>query len=468
VLHAGGEILVRNSTARERLIVHERVPARARLLFLDSRAATTLADGRTLWPDTEGGRVAVFDGEGVLRHNLRGAPPDGRALSRPLFAFGARDTVWAVESDGSTLRFVAGAPEAWLNTGGAVPQAATPKGELLAGRTIREFGLGPVFPDEPLLEVLDATSGSRSGLGKVLVPDNAMFGQLVNSGWLAVDPDGAIYFASAVRPELQRFNADGRSGWRSVRLSAHESVAPRFILDEGTVRPDFAEVHHGVAIGPDGRIYVLGASAMDPQRQLLTVYDSNGWLVRIADVPRRHAIYADPDGRVAALPSEQALARAPESHRAAFPALALPGLNVPGTLELESYRGRIVVVNFWASWCAPCRQEMPLLDAFAAELDPAEVAVIGLNDDARPEAARRFLRELGIGFASGEGGGRLRSRYPYPGLPYTLVLDRELRVVTAMYGFDGSIEPVRAAVQAELRRNPSSQPETFGPHLINR
>ena len=128
-------------------------------------------------------------------------------------------------------------------------------------------------------------------------------------------------------------------------------------------------------------------------------------------------------------------------------------------MDLESYRGRVVVLNFWASWCAPCRKEMPLLDALAAELNPSEVAVLGLNEDVRPSDATAFLHEIGgVSYASAAGEGRLRDRIGYRGLPYTVVLDRELRIVKSFYGFGRSVDPIREVVLAEL----ASVPPTGG------
>ena len=96
---------------------------------------------------------------------------------------------------------------------------------------------------------------------------------------------------------------------------------------------------------------------------------------------------------------------------------------------------------------------MPLLDAFARELDSERALVIGLNEDVSPDAGLAFIEELGgVSYESGAGGGRLRSRYNYRGLPYTIVLDRDLRVVQSFYGFGSSIDPIIQAVQQELDR----------------
>jgi thiol-disulfide isomerase/thioredoxin len=82
-----------------------------------------------------------------------------------------------------------------------------------------------------------------------------------------------------------------------------------------------------------------------------------------------------------------------------FPALTLT--NFDGSREtMESYRGRLVILNVWATWCAPCRQEMPALERLHRKLDPARFAVIGLSVDSEGDIAQEFLRERGISFKS--------------------------------------------------------------------
>ena len=80
-----------------------------------------------------------------------------------------------------------------------------------------------------------------------------------------------------------------------------------------------------------------------------------------------------------------------------FPALTLT--NFDGSREsMEQYRGKLVVLNVWATWCAPCRQELPGLERLHRRLDPARFAVIGLSVDAERDIAQEVLRERGITF----------------------------------------------------------------------
>ncbi len=68
-------------------------------------------------------------------------------------------------------------------------------------------------------------------------------------------------------------------------------------------------------------------------------------------------------------------------------------------LQLSSYRGKVVVLNFWASWCLPCLEEFPSLDAPAAP-DAAKVAVLGVSTDEDAAAYHQFLAEHRVGFVT--------------------------------------------------------------------
>jgi len=66
--------------------------------------------------------------------------------------------------------------------------------------------------------------------------------------------------------------------------------------------------------------------------------------------------------------------------------------------SLSEYQGKQLVVNFWATWCAPCREEMPALQALADQLDPKRYAVIGVSVDQDAKLVRHFLQEQQISF----------------------------------------------------------------------
>jgi thiol-disulfide isomerase/thioredoxin len=106
-------------------------------------------------------------------------------------------------------------------------------------------------------------------------------------------------------------------------------------------------------------------------------------------------------------------------------------------VSLESYRGRVVVMNLWASWCPPCRAEMPDLQRLAAQYAARGVAVVGVNEGESPQRARAFADSLGIRFPIWiDGAQRYGRTYAALGLPTTVILDRRGIVVR---GYDGAL-----------------------------
>lgn len=130
--------------------------------------------------------------------------------------------------------------------------------------------------------------------------------------------------------------------------------------------------------------------------------------------------------------------------------LVLPELE-SGTPFEVSGPGRVRLVNFWASWCGPCRAEMPVLDAFAAEQDGNGVQVIGIALDHR-DAALAFQRQVPVAFTllvepAGPGDSSARLGNSRGILPYTVLLDAEGRLRKTHYGAFPDVEAVRRWVR---------------------
>lgn len=110
------------------------------------------------------------------------------------------------------------------------------------------------------------------------------------------------------------------------------------------------------------------------------------------------------------------------------PAIALPLLEDSSQrLELQSMRGQVWLLNVWASWCAPCRQELPVL----AELSQRDrVSVYGLNYKDQPDKARALLRVAGNPYRASavDADGRVGMDFGIQGVPETFVIDGQGRV----------------------------------------
>ncbi len=97
-----------------------------------------------------------------------------------------------------------------------------------------------------------------------------------------------------------------------------------------------------------------------------------------------------------------------------------------GHFALEGARGSVVVLNFWASWCGPCRTEMPAFDAAARRYRERGVLVVGLATKDNEAAARAFATGLGVTYTLGfDQGDRIAARYNVYGLPSTLFIARD-------------------------------------------
>lgn len=117
------------------------------------------------------------------------------------------------------------------------------------------------------------------------------------------------------------------------------------------------------------------------------------------------------------------------------PDLTLPYLEKEGELSLGSLDGRIVVVNFWASWCLECRLEHPILTAAAEEYRGSGVVFVGVVFNDRPDQAIALLDELGRGYeAVTDPDSRAAIEFGVFGVPETFFINREGVIVAKVTG----------------------------------
>lgn len=107
-----------------------------------------------------------------------------------------------------------------------------------------------------------------------------------------------------------------------------------------------------------------------------------------------------------------------------------------GPLALEQLRGKVVYLDFWASWCSPCRKSMPWMNDIHARYAKDGLVILAVNVDSDPKAAQRFLAEVPTRFTIGyDPKGEIAALYGLKGMPSTFIIDRRGRLRSAHVGF---------------------------------
>ncbi len=125
-------------------------------------------------------------------------------------------------------------------------------------------------------------------------------------------------------------------------------------------------------------------------------------------------------------------------HRPVAP--AVNGVTLTGhKVSLASYRGDVLVLNFWGSWCAPCRAEAPALGTLARSLGPSGVRFLGIDIRDEPQSALAFMQTFRVGYPSlndpdDEIALQFRSTVPPAAIPTTIVIDRTGKIAARIVG----------------------------------
>jgi cytochrome c biogenesis protein CcmG/thiol:disulfide interchange protein DsbE len=137
---------------------------------------------------------------------------------------------------------------------------------------------------------------------------------------------------------------------------------------------------------------------------------------------------ADP----AKIPSALIGRPAPQTALPALEGLAENGAPVPG-LDPAAFKGKVSIVNVWASWCVPCHEEAPLLTELGKD---KRLQLVGINYKDSPDNARRFLGRYGnpFGIVGVDGSGRAAIEWGVYGVPETFIVGRDGRIAYKMVG----------------------------------
>jgi cytochrome c biogenesis protein CcmG, thiol:disulfide interchange protein DsbE len=118
------------------------------------------------------------------------------------------------------------------------------------------------------------------------------------------------------------------------------------------------------------------------------------------------------------------------------PVISLPGRDGK-TISLESFRGKTVLVDFWASWCAPCKMSFPWLARMQEQYAPKGLVVIAVNLDKKREAAEDFLEKHPAPFVVAfDPSGKSAEAFQVKAMPSSFVIDPSGRILYTHVGFD--------------------------------
>ena len=141
------------------------------------------------------------------------------------------------------------------------------------------------------------------------------------------------------------------------------------------------------------------------------------------------------------------------------PQFALPVFDdAQRSIALASLRGKVVLIDFWASWCGPCRQSFPLYEALRKELPAQDFTLLAINLDDMADGPKAFLEEHPVGYTSvADPEGEVAKQFGLIGMPSSFVLDRDGIVRARHTGFKPKdIDELRAEILDLISAKPAA------------
>ncbi len=263
-------------------------------------------------------------------------------------------------------------------------------------------------------------------------------------------------------------------GWLLYQLGRHQEAAAwlqlaALLSSDGTVQAHLGRARYALGNDEAAFMHLLRALALggvedeEVVRSLAGhLYAKShvipGGLEALIDEQRRVLGVQDLDGPEA----EIAPTRAPEVEIVPEDETGLVGTSAPrlayetldGSLEsISDFEGRVVVVDFWASWCGPCRLALPMLDSLAKAFDGEEVVFVAVSVDESMADAKSFWSDYASPMRVGLAEDGAAEAYRVNAIPVTYVIDREGNIASVKSGFESSHQEQLVAEVIELLRD---------------
>jgi peroxiredoxin len=132
------------------------------------------------------------------------------------------------------------------------------------------------------------------------------------------------------------------------------------------------------------------------------------------------------------------------------PQFAARALDGSESLSLARFRGKVVYLDFWASWCGPCAKSLPVLEKLRQEFPAEQFQVLAINVDKDVELARKFIKPYSVGYPSAsDPEGRLPEVFGIPTMPTSFLIDRNGVIQYVHPGFrEGDAEELRSRIRS--------------------
>ena len=119
-------------------------------------------------------------------------------------------------------------------------------------------------------------------------------------------------------------------------------------------------------------------------------------------------------------------------------------------VKLSSFKGKVVIVDFWASWCGPCRESMPVFDKLSKTYGKQGLVVLGVNIDNDVKSANKFLKDIPVSFpVVNDAKKAVAKAYAPPTMPSSYIIDRQGKVRVVHAGFKASDAK---KIEAEIKK----------------